>query len=80
MRLYRQRGELTPVLTGNKIDPIAELDLQATVAHEVLQPDFLDDASFGTTTAVDWLSHGRVCVLGFDFGVMERRIWVWFFL
>lgn len=29
----------TPVLAGDEVDMAAELDLQAGVAHEVLQPD-----------------------------------------
>lgn len=52
---------LTSILTGDEIDPIAELDLQASVAHEILQPDFLDDSGFGTVAAAgDWLGHGWV--------------------
>lgn len=58
---------LTSILAGNEIDPVAELNLQATVAHEVLQSDSLDDAWPGTLTeARDGVFHGWVWELGFS--------------
>lgn len=50
-------------MAGDEIDPVAELNLQATVAHEVLQSDSLDDARPGTLAeAGDRVTHGWVGV------------------
>lgn len=37
-----EREKLTSVLAGDEIDPVAQLDFQVTVTHEVLQTDLLD--------------------------------------
>jgi hypothetical protein len=47
--LIRERDALTSVLAGDEIDPLAELDLDITVAHEVLQSDPPDCACARTT-------------------------------
>lgn len=40
--------ERTSILTGYEVDPVPELHLEATVAHEVLQSDSGDDPSPGS--------------------------------
>lgn len=44
-----ERERLTSILTGDEIDPLAELDLEMAMAHEVLHSDVLDNACARTT-------------------------------
>lgn len=57
----------TPVLAGDEVDPITKLDLEAAVAHEVLEADSGDDPSSGSRGVPSRLredpriAHGGCC-------------------
>lgn len=71
MKAFGKEETLTSVLAGDEIDPLAKLDLEITMAHEILELNpqdrtrpgtLFDEGSAGSSPG---FRHGFVAFLGF---------------
>lgn len=76
---HRGKEELTSILTGDEINPVAELDLEIAMAHKILHTNSGDDAGLQTARATDRVAENpRICHRSYAFprvfGVFSRRV------